>query len=163
MVVGASAAGKTTLARVLTGAYQATRGCVRLDSADVFNWERADFGQHVGYIPQQVELFMGSVAKNIARMQEPDYEEVITAAQMAGAHELILHLPDGYETELKDNGRSLSGGQRQRIALAPHFLGVKTMPKQENHQQKQIKQSFRNELLDVSVAGQPHLLFDHSA
>lgn len=91
---------------------------MRLDGADIYNWERSDFGQHIGYIPQDVELFTGTVAENIARMALPDDEAIINAAQLAGVHEIILRLAKGYETVINSSAFKLSGGQRQRIALA---------------------------------------------
>jgi len=118
-VIGPTASGKSSLARMLVGVWTPARGSVRLDAATLDQWSPEALGRHIGYLPQDVELSPGTVAQNIARFEHPPQSEaVIAAAQAAGVHELIVNLPDGYETAVGDNGRGLSAGQAQRIALA---------------------------------------------
>lgn len=117
-VIGPSGSGKSTLARLLVGVWPTTQGKIRLDGADISQWDKNDLGSSIGYLPQDVELFTGSISENIARFGEIDSEKVIIAAKRAGVHDMILHFPKGYDTILGDNGSGLSGGQKQRIGLA---------------------------------------------
>lgn len=122
-VVGPSGSGKSSLARVLTGVWAPVRGQVRLDGAALADWDREQLGPLVGYLPQTIELLEGTVAENIARFGEPDAEQVVAAARAAGIHELVLRLPQGYDSPLGADGVNLSGGQRQRLGLARALYG----------------------------------------
>lgn len=122
-MVGPSASGKSTLARLLVGVWPAANGKVRLDGVDIYPWNKAELGPHIGYLPQEVELFDGSLAENIARFGEVDMAKVEAAARAVGIHEMITGLADGYDTAIGDAGCVLSGGQRQRIGLARALYG----------------------------------------
>lgn len=123
-IIGPSASGKTTLAKVVVGVYAPQIGSVRIDNASMQDWRREDLGKHIGYLPQEVELFSGTVKENIARMsKDAKDEDIVIAAKIAGVHDLVLQMPKGYETEIGPDGAMLSGGQRQRIGLARAFFG----------------------------------------
>ena len=122
-LLGASASGKTTLLRLILGLWKPQAGCVRLDGADISLWDRSALGRHIGYLPQDVALLGGTVAQNIARLRPVDSAAVVAAARLAHAHDMIVRLPQGYETEIGEAGAVLSGGQRQRIALARALFG----------------------------------------
>lgn len=117
-VIGPSAAGKSSLARVLLGIWPCQAGSIRLDGVDIYTWNKEELGPHIGYLPQDIELFEGSISENIARFGHVDPEKVVAAAKLAGIHEMILNLPAGYESRLGGSGVNLSGGQRQRVGLA---------------------------------------------
>lgn len=117
-IIGPSASGKSSLARAMVGVWPPSYGSVRFDGADVSQWDAEHLGQHIGYLPQDIELFDGTVAENIARFGETDSTKVIEAATLAGIHQMVLRFPQGYDTPLGPGGMGLSGGQKQRIALA---------------------------------------------
>jgi ATP-binding cassette, subfamily C, bacterial len=124
-MIGSTGAGKSTLGRLIIGALPVTSGTIRLDGSDLRNWDPTQLGRSVGYLPQDVELFPGTIAENIARLRtDVSSEDVLAAAKFAGVHDLIVRLKDGYETVVHERGAPLSGGQRQRVALARAFFGM---------------------------------------
>ena len=122
-VIGSSGSGKSSLARLLVGVWPCAMGTVRLDGANVYLWNKDELGPHIGYLPQDIELFAGTVGENIARFGDVDAEQVVLAAKRAGVHDIILQFAQGYDTPLGDGGDGLSGGQKQRIALARAMYG----------------------------------------
>ena len=122
-VVGPSASGKSSLARLLVNVWKPMQGVIRMDGSNTGDWPVDRLGRHLGYLPQDIELFSGSIADNIARLDQPDSEKVIAAATLAGLHEIILRMPHGYDTQIGEGGMVLSGGQRQRLGLARAVYG----------------------------------------
>jgi len=123
-VIGPSAAGKSTLAKTAVGVWHPVNGTVRIDGAEISHYNRDELGEHIGYLPQDIELFEGTIAENIARFRSEDPQKIIEAAKLSGTHDLILQLPNGYETKVGPGGASLSGGQKQRIGLARAVYGL---------------------------------------
>jgi PrtD family type I secretion system ABC transporter len=122
-IVGPSASGKSSLAKLLVGVWKPSKGSVRLDGVEISDWNHDEFGPHIGYVPQDIEFFEGTVAENIARLGEVDAEKVVTAAKLIEMHDTILTWPNGYDTPLGDAGFPISGGQRQRLAIARALYG----------------------------------------
>jgi ATP-binding cassette subfamily C exporter for protease/lipase len=122
-VIGASASGKSTLGRVAVGIWPGVPNCARIDGADVYRWNKDELGPAIGYMPQDIELFPGTVSENIARFGKFESADVIAAAKTAGVHDMILHFPQGYDTKIGEGGAGLSGGQKQRLALARALYG----------------------------------------
>jgi ATP-binding cassette subfamily C protein len=164
-VIGPSGAGKTSLVRVLVGVWPPAKGAVRLDGAALNQWDSELLGPHIGFLSQTAELFDGTISENIARMNvAPDTDLVLHAAQAAGAHDMILRLPQGYDTRVGEQGAVLSGGQRQRIALARALYGapfVVVLDEPNSNLDRDGETALHQALLDLKARGAIVVLIAH--
>ena len=164
-VIGPSAAGKSTLARALTGVWRPAGGSVRLDGAALEQYDPDVLGQHIGYLPQRVQLFDGTIAQNIARLaDQPDAEKVVAAAKTAAAHQMIVELPDGYDTRITAGGGRLSGGQMQRIGLARALYDdpvIVILDEPNSNLDNEGSQALNTAIKDMKTAGKSVLIMAH--
>ena len=163
-LIGSSASGKSTLARALLGIWPTANGAIRLDGADVGQFDRSLVGNYIGYLPQDIELFDGTIAENIARFGEVDSNKIVSAAQAAGVHEMILQLPQGYDTEIGGTGGVLSAGQRQRVGLARAIYGdpvVVVLDEPNSNLDDQGEQALARALLELKQRGCTIIVITH--
>ncbi|KAF0161997.1 MAG: ATP-binding cassette subfamily C bacterial exporter for protease/lipase [Rhodocyclaceae bacterium] len=165
-IIGPSGAGKTTLVRLLNGLWVPSSGAVRLDGAEIHAWDKNHLGRYIGYLPQDVELFDGSVAENVCRLGEVEQwtDQIVAAAKLARAHELILRLPKGYDTPMGEGGVRLSGGQRQRIALARALFGTPkliVLDEPNSNLDTEGEQALMEALRDIRKAGITTICITH--